>query len=136
MSASLEQERLDLLKKIRSSRTSYEKTMAEGTGKNKLFKSLGSQCGIPNFPKSMTFQWIDNHLLLTTAIAGCCIYLATQTIKSQGISDVLAKQSHYFLSVKKSLNRIFKISTTILNNPEHQHIVKFLVRAISNRLSK
>ncbi len=136
MSASLEQERLDLLKKIRSSRTSYVKTMTEKTGKNKLFKNLGSQYGLPNFPKSMTFQWIDNHLLFTTAVAGCCIYLATQSIKSQDINDAIAKQSHYFLSLKKSMNRIFKIGTIILNNPDQQNIVKFLVRVISNRLSK
>ncbi len=136
MSASLEQQRLALLTKIRLSRAAYIKILIEGTGKNNLLKNLGSHYDIPNFPKSMTFKWIDKHLLLTTAVSGCCMYLATRWIKSQGISDALAKQTHYVLSAKKSLQRIFKIGTTILNNPDHQHLVKFLGRFISNRLSK
>ena len=136
MSASLEQQRLALLTKIRLSRTAYKNILLGETENNSLSNDDGSHYGMSNFPKSMTFKWIDNHLLLTTTATGCLIYLATLALKSQGIKDTLAKQAHYFLSAKKSLNRIFRIGTTILNNPDHQHLVKFLGRVISNKLSR
>jgi hypothetical protein len=136
MNSSLEQKRLAILAKIRLSRVTY-KNILTGYGEN----GLGSQdirhsLGIPNFPKSMTLKFIEDHSLLLLVATGCLIYVATQKKSSRAENNSLANRSNNLIVLKNLLYRTFRIGSHILKNPDHHHITRWLGRLISQRIFK
>jgi hypothetical protein len=70
MNGSLEQNRLAILTKIRLSRASYKNILTGDTKKEQRSNDIRHCFGIPNFPKSITLRFIDDHALILLAATG------------------------------------------------------------------
>lgn len=136
MNASLEQNRLAILTKIRLSRATYENMLNGDTKKEQSSNDIRHCLGIPNFPKSMTFKFIDDHALALLAATGCLIYVLKQTRAARAEKNSMSNHTNNFIKLKNGLYRVFRIGTHILKNPDHQHLTQWLGRLISQRLLK
>ena len=136
MNDSLEQNRLAILTKIRLSRATY-KNMLTGDSENDHGSQDIRHClGIPNFPKSKTLKFIEDHSLLLLAATGCLVYVVKKTRSGSAKRNSRINYTDTFIKLKNGLYRAFRIGTHILKNPDHQHLTRWLGRLISQRLFK
>jgi hypothetical protein len=136
MNGSLEQNRLAILTKIRLSRASYKNILTGDTKKEQRSNDIRHCFGIPNFPKSKTLKFIEDHSLLLLAATGCLIYVVKKTRAGSAKRNSRINYTDTFIKLKNGLYRVFRIGTHILKNPDHQHLTRWLGRLISQRLFK
>ena len=136
MNGSLEQNRLAILTKIRLSRATYKNILTGDTKKEQRSNDIRHCFGIPNFPKSMTLRFIDDHALILLAATGCLIYVVKKNKAVRADRNSLTNHTDNFIKLKNGLYRVFRIGTHILKNPDHQHLTRWLGRLISKRLFK
>jgi hypothetical protein len=136
MNDSLEQNRLAILTKIRLSRATYKNILTGDSENDRDSQDIRHCLGIPNFPKSRTFKFIEDYSLLLLAATGCLIYVVKQTRTGQAKRNSLINYTDNFIKLKNGLYRVFRIGSHILKNPDHQHLTRWLGRLISQRLFK
>ena len=136
MNDSLEQNRLAILKKIRLSRATYKNMLTGDSENDRGSQDIRHCLGIPNFPKSKTLKFIEDHSLLLLAATGCLIYVATQKKALQAENNSPVNRSNNFIVLKNLLYRAFRIGSHVLKNPDHDHITRWLSRLISQRIFK
>jgi hypothetical protein len=133
MNGSLEKNRLAILTKIRLSRASYKNILTGDTKKEQRSNDIRNCFGIPNFPKSMTLRFIDDHALILLAATGCLIYVVKKNKATRTDRDSQTNHTDHFIKLKNGLYRIFRIGIHILKNPDHQHLTRWLGRLISKK---
>jgi len=136
MNGLLEQNRLAILTKIRLSRATYKNILTGDTKKEQGSNDIRHCFGIPNFPKSITLRFIDDHALILLAATGCLIYVVKKNTAARADRDLQTNHTDNFIKLKNGLYRVFRISTHILKNPDHQHLTRWLGRIISKKLFK
>lgn len=135
MNTSLEQQRLDLLVKIRLSRATYKNLLLGDRANVHASNGGNSNLVSTNFPKSLTMQLITHHPLLTLAATSGLIYIYSKSKTAQGHSKLHIPYATQFSNLKNILYRAFRISSHLLKNPDHHHLARWIGRLISLKLS-
>jgi hypothetical protein len=136
MNGSLEQNRLAILTKIRLSRATYKNILTGDAKKEQRSNDIRHCFGIPNFPKSITLKFIEDHALVLLAATGCLIYVIKKNSTTRAERNSLTNYTDNFIKLKNGLYRVFRIGSHILKNPDHQHLTRWLGQLISQRLFK